>query len=428
MRISFSLVLLFAVGAAVAATLENDGKPTDHVGLVGPRATAMAPALRLEARAAGRRIRLQTLGSAAAASRAVHAGDVDVALVDGTRLVVQGSRSGPAVDVVQQAVADQVTFTRFRGLGLTQDQALEATAPPPPPVAVLDPEPSEDDQALVAIGMIALFAALVGFGNAVAVSVTEEKASRVIELLLTTMPPRRLLTGKVIGIGVLGVGEIAVVGAAALAGAQIAGGSGLPEGAAGTVALVVLWFLLGFAFYSVAFAAVGALVSRQEDLSAAVTPLTLLLSVAYWISLLAVDFGRDPHSTLAEILAFVPPVAPMIVPTLVVAGDMGALALLAAIALDIAATVGLIWIAARVYERAILRIGAPVSLRSVFGAGESPAWRLQGEDHVLRVGVAALLAGGLFTLQSGPSLATIALVVIGLGLVVIAVLRRARPG
>jgi ABC-2 type transport system permease protein len=332
------------------------------------------------------------------------------------------------VDVVQQAVADQETFTRFRGLGLTQDQALEATAPPPLPVAVLDPEPSEDDQALVAIGMIALFAALVGFGNAVAVSVTEEKASRVIELLLTTMPPRRLLTGKVIGIGVLGVGEIAVVGAAALAGAQIAGGSGLPEGAAGTVALVVLWFLLGFAFYSVAFAAVGALVSRQEDLSAAVTPLTLLLSVAYWISLLAVDFGRDPHSTLAEILAFVPPVAPMIVPTLVVAGDMGALALLAAIALDIAATVGLIWIAARVYERAILRIGAPVSLRSVFGAGESPAWRLQGEDHVLRVGVAALLAGGLFTLQSGPSLATIALVVIGLGLVVIAVLRRARPG
>ncbi len=428
MRVSFALVLLIAVVAAVAATLDNDSKPTDDVGLVGPRAAALAPALRLEAAAAGRRVRLQRLGGAAAAAHAVRAGDVDVAVVDGTRLIVRASRSGPALDVVQQAVADQATFTRFRGLGLSRRQALEATAPPPLAVAVLDPEPSEADQALVAIGMLALFAALVGFGNAVAVSVTEEKASRVIELLLTTMPPRRLLTGKVLGIGLLGVGEIAIVGAAALAGAEIAGGSGLPSGAAGTVALVVLWFVLGFAFYSVAFAAVGALVSRQEDLSAAVMPLTFLLAGAYWLSLLAVDFGRNPESTLAELLAFVPPIAPMIVPTLAVAGDMGAVAVLAAIAVDIVATVGLIWLAARVYERAILRIGAPVGLRALFGAGGSPSRRVQGEDHVLRLGVAALLCGGLFTVQSGPSPVTIALVAMGCGLVLYAAVRRARPG
>jgi ABC-2 type transport system permease protein len=304
----------------------------------------------------------------AAATRAVHAGSVDVALVDGSRLIVRASRSGPAVGMVQQAVARRRTFDRFRSLGLTQQQALAATAPPPLPVAVLDGEPSEDDRALVAIGTIALFAALVGFGNAVAVSVTEEKSSRVIELLLTTMPPRRLLAGKVLGIGVLGVAQIAITGGAALAAAQLAGGSGLPSGAAGTVALVVLWFLLGFAFYSVAFAAVGALVSRQEDLSAAVMPLTLLLVGAYWLAMLTLDFGRNPDSTLAHALAFVPPIAPMIVPSLVVSGHMGAAALAAAITLAVVATVGLIWVAARVYERAILRIGAPVRLRSLFGA------------------------------------------------------------
>jgi ABC-2 type transport system permease protein len=368
LRISFALVFVLAVGAAVAAALESASTPTDDVGLVGARAAETAPALRLQARSEGRRVRLHRLGSVGAAIKAVDAGSVDVALVDGSRLIVRASVSGPAVGVVQQAVAGRRTFARFRDLGLTRGQALEATAPPPLPVAVLDPEPSEDDQALIAIGAMALFAALVGFGNAVAVSVTEEKSSRVIELLLTTMPPRRLLAGKVLGIGLLGVAQIAITGGAALAAAQVAGGAGLPSGATGTVALVVLWFLLGFAFYSVAFAAVGALVSRQEDLSAAVMPLTLVLVGAYWLSMLALDFGRNPDSTLAQVIAFVPPVAPMIVPSLVVSGDMAAAALAAAIVLDVVATIGLIWVAARVYERAILRIGAPVRLRSLFGA------------------------------------------------------------
>jgi len=138
---------------------------------------------------------------------------------------------------------------------------------------------------------------------------------------------------------------------------------------------------LGFAFYSVAFAAVGALVSRQEDLSAAVMPLTLLLVGAYWLSMLALDFGRNPDSTLAQVIAFVPPVAPMIVPSLVVSGDLAAAALAAAIVLDVVATLGLIWIAARVYERAILRIGAPVRLRSLFGGAPANRSSRQAGEH-----------------------------------------------
>ena len=124
----------------------------------------------------------------------------------------------------------------------------------------------EADQGFLSVGLLVLFTALVAFGNAVAVSVTEEKSSRVVELLLTTMSPRRLLTGKVLGIGLLGVAQLSITGAAALAAGHLAGGAGLPSGAIGTVALVVLWFLLGYAFYSVAYAAAGALVSRQEDL------------------------------------------------------------------------------------------------------------------------------------------------------------------
>ena len=187
------------------------------------------------------------------------------------------------------------------------------------------------------------------------------------------MSPRRLLAGKVLGIGLLGMAQLTVTGAAALAAGRLAGGAGLPSGAAGTVALVVLWFLLGYAFYSVAYAATGALVSRQEDLSAASAPVTSVLVGSFWLSLLALDFGRNPDGTLAQIAAFLPPTAPMIVPTRVVAGDMGAIGAVLAVGLELLATVGLILLAARVYERAILRIGAPVRLRGLLRDGSRDA-------------------------------------------------------
>lgn len=159
--------------------------------------------------------------------------------------------------------------------------------------------------------------------------------------------------------------QLVVTGGAALLAGRLAGGTGLPSGATGTVALVILWFLLGYAFYSVAFAAVGALVSRQEDLSAASAPIMAVLVGSFWVSLLALDFGRNPDASFAQIAAYLPPTAPMVVPTRVIAGDMGAGGVIIAVGLELLATVGLILLAARVYERAILRIGAPVHLRGL---------------------------------------------------------------
>jgi ABC-2 type transport system permease protein len=420
LRISFVLVLVLAVGGAIAAARVGQATPTDDVGLVGPRAAATAPALRLAARTAGRHIQLHRLESVPAASRAVRDGRADVVLVDGSRLIVKRGRSGPAVSVVQDAVAAQRTFTRLRALGLSQAQALDTVAPRPLPVDVLEPAVREADQGFLSVGLLALFTALVAFGNAVAVSVTEEKSSRVVELLLTTMSPRRLLTGKVLGIGLLGVAQLAITGAAALAAGRLAGGAGLPSGATGTVALVVLWFLLGYVFYSVAYAAAGALVSRQEDLSAASAAITAVLVGAFWLSMLAVDFGREPNTTVAQIAAFVPPTAPMIVPTRVVAGDMGAIGLSVAVGLELVGTVGLIMLAARVYERAILRIGAPVRLRGLLSderQGREPAPRVPSAGGRLRSGVAVLVAGAALVLIDGPGIVEVALVVVGLVLV-----------
>jgi ABC-2 type transport system permease protein len=425
MRVSFALLLLFVVTGAVLATVSDEGTPTDDVGVVGSRAVALAPALRLAGEADDRTVRIHRLRDRAAAERALREGDVDVAIVDG-RLVVEEDRSGAAVGLAQRAVAGQSAVTRLRAAGLTQAQALEALAPRPQPVDVLDPgaRDRERDEGMLWVGMLILFMALVVYGQSVASSVAEEKSSRVIELVLTSLAPRRLLAGKVLGVGALGVAQLAVVCAAGLISARVAGGEGLPPSAPETVALVVGWFVLGFGFYSVVYAALGALVSRQEDLEATTAPVNVLLIGAYFGANAAI---QDPDGTWAQIAAFLPPLSPMIVPTRVVLGEMGAIGLIAAVAVELLATLLLIRVAAGIYERSILRIGAPISLRSALAAGGAATGR--AGIHVPAVvlqGTAVLALLGGVVLGTDEPLGVV-LVAVGLLLVVLHRYRRHPP-
>jgi ABC-2 type transport system permease protein len=422
MRVSSAILLVLVVFGAVAATLSDKGRPTDDFGLVGARAVALAPALRLADRAEDRTARVHRLRNRAAAERAVRGGDVDVAIVDG-RLVVKESRSGAAVGVAQRAMAAQDAQARLQAAGLTQQQAREALVPRPQRVQVLDAgaRDRDRDEGMLWIGMLILFAALIIYGQAVASSVAEEKSSRVIELLLTSLAPRRLLAGKVLGVGTLGVAQIAVVCAAGLVSAQLAGGEGLPPSAPETVALVVGWFVLGFAFYSVAYAALGALVSRQEDLEATTAPVNVLLIGAYFGALEAI---QNPDGTWAQIAAFLPPLSPMTVPTRVVLGDMGAIGLLAAVAIELLATFVLIRVAAGIYERSLLRIGAPISLRSALataGAATEHA-HLHVPPALLQGAAIAALLGGVIVGTSQP----LGIVLLATGLLLVALYQYGR--
>ncbi len=368
LQVSLAVLLIVSVGGAVAAARLSGRTPTDNVGVVGARSVALEPAIRLQARAAGRRVRLHELASRTAAEHAVRDGSVAVALLDGNRILVKTSRTGAAVRVVRDAVATQGVLDRLQASGLTRAQALNALTPATLPTDVLDPNArnTKDNQNLVFFSVLALYSLLLFFGQAVAQGVTEEKSSRVVELLLTTVSPRRLLAGKVLGIGVVGLCLILIPGAAALAAGKLAGGAGLPSAAPKTIALVVLWFVLGYFFYSVAFAAVGALVSRQEDLGIALVPLIVVLAGGFMLT--AVVANTNPDGTPAQIAAFLPPFAPMVVPARMVLGDMSAIAFAVSVALDLLATVGLILLAATIYERAILRIGAPVKLHRLLAA------------------------------------------------------------
>jgi ABC-2 type transport system permease protein len=223
----------------------------------------------------------------------------------------------------------------------------------------------DEREAVAFVAVIVLYGQLLGYAIWVAMGVVEEKSTRVVELLLSAITPRRLLAGKVLGIGALGLGQLLLIGVAGLAMGSATGQLDLDGGTVSALAIVLLWFVLGYALYSCAFAVAGALVPRQEDVQAVTAPLTITILAAFFLSFTALD---DPSSTLARVLSFVPPAAPMIMPVRLIAGDVALWELVASVALTTAAAVGLVALAARIYGAAVLRTGSRVSLKAIWRA------------------------------------------------------------
>jgi ABC-2 type transport system permease protein len=182
----------------------------------------------------------------------------------------------------------------------------------------------------------------------------------VIEVLLATIRPKHLLAGKVIGLGLLGLGQLLVVSAFGLVVAGITGSLDVDADLVVAIVLSLGWFVLGYAFYAAAYAAAGALVPRQEEIQSTTTPLTMLILVSLFAGFAVND---NPDGTLGHITAFIPPMAPVTMPSRIILGAAPAWEIAASAAVMILATVILIPIAGRIYAAVILRTGSTVKFR-----------------------------------------------------------------
>jgi ABC-2 type transport system permease protein len=190
----------------------------------------------------------------------------------------------------------------------------------------------------------------------------------VVEVILSAIRPHQLLAGKVIGVGLLGLLQITAIAVIGLAITVPAGDFSLPASTPETVALVLVYFVLGYVFYGCAFAGAAALVSRQEDSQATTTPLLVVLIGAYLATNAALE---DPHGGLAQLGTFLPPMAPLVVPGRAAQGALPAWELAVSLALMLVAIYLVVRLAGRIYERSVLRFGTPVKLREALGRGES---------------------------------------------------------
>lgn len=363
-----TVLLVLAVAAAVVIPATMHGRPkVQKVGIVGGSEAALTRTVETAAKIAGAAVKVVRLPNMRAAKGRLRAGTLDAVLVsDREVLVKQTPSSGSASSGSDLAGA----LARVGGLS-----RLFALVPPDVaaaagshglnlPIHGLTPPLADLSSRLTGLAItIVLYIIILIYGAQITVGVSEEKASRVVEVLLAAVRPSQLLLGKVAGIGILALAQVAaVVVTYVVLGWAV--GSSLVHGASAQVFGVgAMWIVLGYAFYCTAYAAAGSLVSRQSDAYNVSLPVQLPLILSYILSFTVLY--EDHVYAFYWFLAFFPPTAPISMTVLVAVGVARPWQIALSALLCLVSTAGMAWLAGTIYARAILHTGARLHVRQV---------------------------------------------------------------
>lgn len=367
--ISNVIILAVIVGGIIAFSIFSgaDGEERDVVGVVGDQ--SIASVLSATGDAVGNPVEVREIGDANTARSDVESGDVAVALVPAGSgsytAITESELTGALRAVVEGSVQAQATDAALAQQGVDRATLASDTANAVVTVDAIDPPDPEAGQrvALSLAAVFILYAQIIGFGMYVAMGVVEEKSSRVVELLLSTVRPLQLLWGKILGIGAVGILQLAAYGAAGV-GTGLATGLLTVTGTAISVFAGTLgWFVLGFAFFAVLYAAGGSMVSRQEDVNSTTMPLLILIMAMFFAAFYSVG---DPESTLSNVLSWIPPFSAVMMPLRIAAGVAPLYQIVGTALIMAATTAALAVVAAKIYQRSILRIGKTVTWKEAF--------------------------------------------------------------
>ncbi len=211
----------------------------------------------------------------------------------------------------------------------------------------------ESSQIGVFILFFLMYMVIMLYGMNVARSIIEEKTSRIFEVMLATIRPEEMMAGKILGVGSVGLTQVAIWLTAALL--ISAGGQGIHVTL--TVAQVVyffVYFILGYAFYSSIAAGLGAMTNSEQELQQLNLFLVLPLLVCFATLMSVLTY---PDSTMARVLALIPPFTPLLMYLRVSLGHPKHWEIFASIALTSASIYAIVWVSSRIYRVGVLMYG-----------------------------------------------------------------------
>jgi ABC-2 type transport system permease protein len=367
--VSTAVNIVIIVAVVIIASVVGGGEESYKVGYSTETELAVVDAAAAAGRAVDVTIEARSVDSPAPGADALLAdGSLD-AVVTNSQIRSKEEPDDELVTLLQAADAQVRALRALEEAGVSGAEAQDIVRPDPLEVSTLEPAGEDEAKAGVAFfAILILYGQLLTYGYWVAAGVVEEKASRVVEVVLSTIRPAHLLAGKVIGIGLLGLANLLLTLGIGLGVAQATGALDVDSSVVGAAALSLAWFVVGYAFYACAFACAGALVPRQEELQSTMTPLTLTILVAFFVAFAVLN---DPDGTLAHVTAFIPMTAPITMPPRIVTGDAPAWEVVASLVVTIGASVLLIPLAARIYSGGILRTGSALKLREAWRAARA---------------------------------------------------------
>ncbi|MBX3067115.1 MAG: ABC transporter permease [Cryobacterium sp.] len=271
-----------------------------------------------------------------------------------------------ATDLVENGKVEAALIpTEGKGIGFklvskdSTPQSLLAQLSVYPEVEVL--HPLKVDSLLIYFAAIAFglvfFISAMTFGTTIAQSVVEEKQTRIVEILIAAIPVRVLLTGKVVGNSILAFAQIAAIAVLASVGFIATGQSKLLTQFGPSIAWFVVFFVFGFVMLAALYAAAASLVSRQEDVGSATSPVMLLVMLPY---ILVITFNSNP--LVLSIMSYIPFSAPVGMPMRIFLGTAAWWEPLLSLVILLVTTSVVIVIGAKIYSRALLRTGGRMKL------------------------------------------------------------------
>ena len=340
------------VGGLIAMVAFIDRGPSSYtVAVVGATPKGLAASIDTVATASNVLVDPLFYPDALSARNAVADGTVDAAVIDDDTIVVH-DRGSTVETILSTALRQARLLARLDALGVDPGAVAD-----PGTISVVATAPPQDDsgQGMATATIVLLFLVITTYGQWVLLGVLEEKSTHVVEQVVSSTSVRSLLAGKVIGIGILGLGQLAVIIAGAVVAGSVFHAFDLPSATYATAAWSLVWFLLGFAFYAVLYAAAASLVSRSEDAQAAAMPVALFGVASYLVALSVVL--PNPESTASRLISLLPPVAPIAFPARIGIGDAPVWEILLGMVITMAAIVIVVRLAARIYAGAILSGG-----------------------------------------------------------------------
>ena len=283
-----------------------------------------------------------------------------------------------AMAILAQVVTQVTQALRAHVAGLPDDQLATVLAPVPFAATHTTGEAGgSSGLAAMIVGyaaMLILYMAIILYAVNVLRSVVQEKTNRVVEIMVAAAKPRALMLGKILGVGAVGLVQVAVwVGMAMLSmkyRAELlgvvgvhAGGWNVPPLRAIDVVIVLSYFVLGYFFYAALYAAIGAMVSSDQEAQQVQTPVAMLLVVpVLCVQLVA----NDPRGTAAQVLTLIPFSSAVLMPMRWLLGGASAGDVALSVAILVASTIVVARLAARIYRVGILMYGKRPSMRELW--------------------------------------------------------------
>ncbi len=326
--------------------------------------------------------------------------------VDSTGMVnilSKGTITPALVTTVRSAIADTIESAHLASMGIPNLQEMVDKAHVNVDVRSIKLSEEGEQESSTDIAMsLGLFLSLftymfvLMYGAMIMNSVIEEKTNRIVEVVVSSCRPFQLMLGKIIGVGLVGLTQMAIwivmlvvvtmVAGSVLGISGVASGSITPEtmAAAGAAAeqgfmdgfmrelysinfapiilYFILYFLGGYLLYSSLFAGLGSAVDQPSDSSQFMTPVMLIMIIALYAGIFCMENPSGPTAVWCSIIPFTSPVVMMVrIPFGVPAWQM-----LLSLVLLFGTALGITWIAARIYRRGILHYGKKASFGDLF--------------------------------------------------------------